>query len=113
MIQPGIYNITLQRRADYSILLEFKDGDGSLINLTDWTAIAQAWDQGRTQKLADFTTEYVNRVQGLIRLRLSYQQTAVFPRQAEYDVLLISPAGLREYYVEGTITASEGYTVAP
>ena len=83
-ISPGIYNISLQRRADYSITLQFKDSNDAAVNLTGWTVAAQAWNQARTSKYADFTVTY--------------------------DVLLTNPSGLKEYYLEGTIYVSEGYT---
>ena len=41
-VQPGTYNITLQRRADYSVLLQFKDSSDAVIDLTGYTAYAQA-----------------------------------------------------------------------
>ena len=41
-VQPGTYNISLQRRADYYVTLQFKDGTGAPINLTDWIAEANA-----------------------------------------------------------------------
>jgi hypothetical protein len=110
MIQPGVYNIKLQRRADYSVLLEFKDANKAVIDLTGWTVAAQVWDQGRSTKYADFSVDYVNRPQGLVRLRLAYSATSTFPNESAYDVLLLNPAGEREYYLEGTILAAEGYT---
>jgi hypothetical protein len=110
MIQPGVYNIKLQRRADYSVELQFKDSDGVALDLTAWNVAAQAWDQGRTTKHADFVIEYVDRFNGRIKLKLTYEQTATFPRELAYDVLLINPQGEREYYLEGSITTSEGYT---
>lgn len=110
MIQPGVYNIKLQRRADYSVLLDFKDANKAVINLTGWTVAAQVWDQGRATKYADFTVDYVDRTQGRVRLRLGYASTTSFPNETVYDVLLISPSGEREYYLEGTILAAEGYT---
>lgn len=112
MIQPGVYNITLQRRADYSVLLDFKDSNKVAINLTGWTVAAQVWDPGRSTKYADFTVDYVNRPQGQVRLRLGYAATTTFPNETVYDVLLIDPNGVREYYLEGTISAQEGYTSA-
>lgn len=111
MIQPGVYNINLQRRADYSVLLDFKDSARAAINLTGWTVAAQVWDQSRSTKYADFSIEYVNRIEGRVRLSLSYSTTATFPNETVYDVLLINPSDVREYYLEGTIVASEGYTV--
>ena len=41
-ISPGTYNISLQRRADYSITLQFKDSNDAAINLTGWTVAANA-----------------------------------------------------------------------
>ena len=65
-VQPGIYNIPLQRRADYSVTLQFKDSTDAAINLTGWTVAAQVWNQGRTTKYADFTVTYTNRATGTI-----------------------------------------------
>jgi hypothetical protein len=110
MIQPGVYNIKLQRRADYSVLLEFKDSNKNALNLTGWTVAASIWDQARSTKYADFITEYDSRPNGRVRLKLSYTNTTILPSETVYDVLLVNPSGEREYYLEGTITTSEGYT---
>jgi hypothetical protein len=109
-ISPGTYNISLQRRADYSVTLQFKDSTGAAINLTGWTVAAQAWNQARTTKYADFTTTYTNRSTGTVAIALTDEQTTTFPDEAYYDVLLTNPSGLKEYYLEGIIYVSEGYT---
>ena len=109
-ILPGGYNITLQRRADYSITLQFKDSTGSAINLTGWTAAAQVWSKDRVTKYADFLVEYTNRATGTIAITLTDTQTTSFPDEAYYDVLLTNQQGLKEYYLEGIVTVSEGYT---
>jgi hypothetical protein len=109
-IQPGQYNISLQRRADYSITLQFKDSTDTAIDLTGWSAAAQAWNQGRTTKYADFTVTYTNRATGTIAIALTDEQTALLPNEAYYDVLLTNNSGLKEYYLEGIIYVSEGYT---
>ena len=109
-ISPGTYNISLQRRADYSITLQFKDSTNTNINLTGWTVAAQAWNQARTSKYADFTVTYTNRSTGTVAIALTDDQTTVFPSEAYYDVLLTNPSGLKEYYLEGIIYVSEGYT---
>ena len=109
-ISPGTYNISLQRRADYSITLQFKDSNDAPINLTGWTVAAQVWNQARTTKYADFTVTYTNRVTGTVTPALTDDQTAIFPDEAYYDVLLTNPSGLKEYYLEGIIYVSEGYT---
>lgn len=109
-IQPGQFNITLQRRADYSIQLQFKDSTGAGINLTGWSVAAQAWDDTRTTKYADFSVSYTNRATGTVALALTDEQTAAFPDQLSYDVLLTNPSGLKEYYLEGLIYTSQGFT---
>jgi hypothetical protein len=109
-IAPGTYNISLQRRADYSVTLQFKDSSNTAINLTGWTVEAQAWNQTRTTKYADFTVTYTNRSTGTVAIALTDTETALFPNEAYYDVLLTNGAGLKEYYLEGIIYVSEGYT---
>jgi hypothetical protein len=109
-VQPGQHNIAIQRRADYDLLLQFKDSNNANINLTGWTAYAQVWNEGRVTKYADFAITYVDRVTGQIKIALTDTQTAAFPNEAFYDVLLEDSGGLRNYYLEGIVYVSEGYT---
>ena len=109
-ISPGQYNFSLQRRADHSITLQFNDSANAAINLTGWTVAAQVWNQGRSTKYADFAVTYTNRVTGTIAIALTDEQTATLPNEVYYDVLLTNPSGLKEYYLEGIIYVSEGYT---
>lgn len=109
-VQPGQHNITIQRRADYDLSLQFKDSADAAINLTGWTAYAQVWNAGRTVKHADFTVTYTNRAAGSISIALTDVQTATLPDEAYYDVLLEDSSGLRNYYLEGIVYVSEGYT---
>jgi hypothetical protein len=109
-VQPGTYNISLQRRADYYVTLQFKDATATAINLTGWTVEAQAWNQQRTTQYADFAVEYTDRVAGTVKISLTDTQTALLPNEAYYDVLLTDTAGLKEYYLEGILYVSEGYT---
>ena len=110
-IQPGTYNMTVQRRADFSLQLQFKDSSDAVINLTGFTVYAQCWDEGRNIKYGDFAITYTNRANGIIDISLTDVQTATFETNTlSYDVMLEDPNGLREYYLEGVITMSEGYT---
>ena len=110
-IEPGTYNFTLQRRSDHTIPLVFKDGNNNAVNLTGFTVAAQVWEQTRTTKFADFSVAYTDRVAGSVSITLTDAQTATFtPEILKYDVLLIDAGGNREYYLEGTIFMSEGYT---
>jgi ABC-type uncharacterized transport system permease subunit len=109
-VYPGTYNIKLQRRADYNVTLRFIDSANANINLTGWTVAAQLWNLDRSTKYADFTVTYTNRTSGTIAIALTYAQTATLPDKAYYDVLLTNPSGLKEYYLEGSVAVSEGYT---
>ena len=109
-VQPGTYNITLQRRADYSVLLQFKDSTGTVINLTGYTAYAQVWNEDRSTKYADFAVAYTSRTNGQITISLTDTQTATFIDELRYDVLLEDGSGNREYYLEGVVFVSQGYT---
>lgn len=109
-VQPGQHNITVQRRADYDLSLQFKDSNNANIDLTGWTAYAQVWNQDRTTKYADFAVTYVDRAAGQIKIALTDALTATFPNEAFYDVLLEDTSGIRNYYLEGIVYVSEGYT---
>lgn len=108
---PGTHDITVQRRADYEMPLVFKDNSDAAINLTGWTVAAQLWNESRATKHADWTVTYTNRAAGSIKIALTDTQTASLPfEELKYDVMLTNQAGLKEYYLEGTVFVDEGYT---
>ena len=110
-VQPGTYNITLQRRADYSAVLQFKDSNGAAIDITGYTVAAQVWDKARTSKSADFSVAYTDRVNGKVTISLSDDQTAAFTAsELYYDVLVTDTADIKSYYLEGIVFIKEGYT---
>jgi NAD dependent epimerase/dehydratase family enzyme len=109
-INPGTWNPKVQRRADWDFDLVFKDSSDAAINLTGYTVASQVWDKPRTSKFADMTVAYTNRAAGTVKISLSKAQTTLLPDTAYYDIKLTNGAGLEEYYLEGKMTVSEGYT---
>ena len=110
-ISPATYDMTVQRRSDHAIQLIFKDSNNDAINLTGFTVASQVYDESRTTLYASFSVTYTNRSAGTVDIALTDTQTATFtPNVLKYDVLLTNPSGLKEYYLEGTIFVSEGYT---
>ena len=110
-IIPGKKNFTVDRRADFPIRLTFKDSSGSAIDLTGYTVAAQVYDESRSTKYADWAITYTDRANGIIDMNLSDTDTATFtPNVLKYDVLLTEPSGSKNYYLEGTLFVSEGYT---
>ena len=109
-ISPASYNIRPQRRADFPLAMVFKDGTGTPMNLNGWTVYAQVWQNDRAAKIADFTVTVTNAAGGAVTLLLPYSVTASLPDECRYDVMLVNPSGLREYYLEGIVRPSQGYT---
>ena len=110
-IIPATKDFTVDRRADFGLRLTFKDSTSSAIDLTGYTVAAQVWEETRTTKYADWTVAYTNRSGGIIDISLSDTDTATFtPSILFYDVLLTEPGGSKNYYLEGKLFISEGYT---
>jgi hypothetical protein len=110
-IAPGTYDMTIQRRSDHSVNFELKDSDGSAVNLTGSTLSSQVWDASRTAKAGDVTITVTNTTGGLFTWKVTDTQTTTFTgEEYKYDILLTNSSGDKEYWVEGTIYMSEGYT---
>ena len=110
-IIPAIKDFTVDRRADFGLRLTFKDSTGTGINLTGYTVAAQVWEETRTTKYADWTVTFANRTSGIVDIKLTDTQTATFsPNELKYDVLLTDGNGDKNYYLQGTLYISEGYT---
>lgn len=110
MTTPAGYNIRPQRRADFELPLRFKDSTDTAVNLTGWTVLAQVWDKARRVQYGAFTVSVPSASNGEVALTLPYTVTATLPNECFYDVMLINPSGLREYYLQGVVRPSEGFT---
>ena len=110
-IAPGTYNMTVQRRSDHSVPIVLKDNSGTAINLTGYTVAAQVWDESRSTKYADWAVTYTDRSAGSFSIALCGSESSSFSADIlAYDVLLVDGSGLKEYYLEGKMFMSEGYT---
>ncbi len=110
-VAPGTYDMTIQRRSDHTVSVTLKDSGGSAVNLTGYTLASQVWDSGRSTKAADATVSVTNASGGAFDWKLTDTQTTGFTAdEYKYDVRLTNPAGLHEYWIEGTIYMDEGYT---
>ena len=110
-IIAGTYDFTVQRRADHTESIRITDSNDNAVDLSGATIAAQVWDKERTGKYADFTIDYTNRTNGEFTMSLTHNQTRQFtPNELVYDLLILNSGGKREYYLEGNIFVSEGYT---
>ena len=113
-ISPALRNFILQRGSDWNEQYIFKstqdDGSEVAMDLSGSSIAAQAWVKEWDVKYADFSVVYDDRPNGKFSLVLTDTQPELFPDELYYDVLLTNSTGLKEYYIEGKITVSEGYT---
>ena len=110
-IAPGTYDMTIQRRSDHAVNFEAKDSNSAAIHLTGYTLTSQVWDSGRTTKAADATMTITNAAGGLFTWKVTDTQTALLTAdEYKYDILFTNGSGDKEYWVEGTIYMSQGYT---
>ena len=110
-VAPGKYDMTIQRRSDHNVSVTLKDSNDSAVNLNGYTIASQVWDTARSAKAADVTISFTNQAGGAFDWKLTDTQTALLTgEEYKYDVQLTNPAGLKEYWLEGTIYMDEGYT---
>ena len=107
-IIAGTYDFTVQRRSDHTESISLTDGNDNPVNLTGFQIASQVYDESRTTLFASFTVDITSASNGTFTLTLSRSQTESFTLN---DVKLKSPSDKQEYYIEGTIFVSEGYTV--
>ena len=100
-------DLTIKRGNDFNQLFEFQQNNGSAMTLVDWTLkseIREKKDRNSTLVIA-FTVYIPTPSNGKIYLKLTDTETAELNRGRKfYDVLLISPSGFDDTYIEGTAT---------
>tara|TARA_B100000927_G_scaffold5738_1_gene4486 strand:+ start:573 stop:926 length:354 start_codon:yes stop_codon:yes gene_type:complete len=114
-IIPALRNFIIQRGSDWRETRIYYnrslDGESKTkMDLTGFTVLATAWDEERFLKYCDFNVVYDDRPNGQFTLKAPKETTEHFPDVLEYDVKLIDPDGNEEFYEEGRINVSEGYT---
>lgn len=107
---PATYNINIPQNASFSMTFQFKGSDGVPLDLTDYTISADIWTANKRQKLADFTTEWIDRTLGKFSINLTAEQTALVSMVGYWDLLVINPAGEKDYWLRGKTALAVGYT---
>lgn len=109
---PVKKNFIFQRRADFVVRFAFKYGSVG-VDLTGYTPYGSVWNFDRSTKFQDLVMTWISQSTGVLEMKLPFAGTISLPDECPYDILLVSPSGLRQYYVEGIFYASEGYTSPP
>lgn len=108
-MKPGRYDIVLPQRATYKVEISLP------IDLTGHSVYAQIWDSDkRRSKIADFTINITDEVDGTFDLVLSWEDTTLIKKPCVWDLLVVNDADQsRDYWLEGSVTIDLGLTVPP
>ena len=107
------YDIVIRKGNDFSEVFEFQNDDSTPMNLTGWTVLSQLrkGKKRESELIVDFTIDIPDPSSGKVYQTLTDAQTdAIAVDIAYYDILLISPSGFDETYVEGTVTINPSVT---
>jgi hypothetical protein len=110
MINPATFDISIQQNASFDLVFQFKNNVGVAIDMTGYTVLAQLWTASKGKKICDFTTTWLNRSTGIVKLSIPYVSTSEIGNDGVWDVLVTNPDGTRDYWVRGNATLVLGYT---
>lgn len=110
MIEPGRYDITIHQGATFLLRLQYRDSQGTAVNMTGYTVAAKLYNRNRSTQLAVFETPWETQTEGKFNLKLSADTTKAITEPGEYDVLVTEPSGNKFYLLEGTALWNPGIT---
>ena len=107
----GTHNITIEKRATFSITLTIKNADGSAYDLSDATLVSQIRNSSSALQ-ASFTTAIVgDSTNGIATLSLTKAQTsALSTAPSSYDLFIDKNDGTSEKLLKGSVTIIENET---
>ena len=108
----GTHNITIEKRATFSITLTIKNADGSAFDLTGATLASQIRLDRSNNLQTAFTTAIVgDPTNGIATMSLSKEQTAALSTSASsYDLFVDKSDGTSEKILKGSVTIVENET---
>jgi len=108
----GTHNITIEKRATFSITLTIKNSDGSAFDLSNSTLASQIRIDSSNALQAAFTTTVVGApADGVATLSLTKTQTSALSTAASsYDLFVDKNDGTSEKLLKGSVTIIENET---
>jgi hypothetical protein len=108
----GTHNITIEKRATFSITLTIKNADGTAYDLSDATLASQIRIDSSNSLQSAFTTAVVGSpTNGIATLSLSKTQTsALSTAPSSYDLFIDKNDGTSEKLLKGSVTIIENET---
>jgi len=108
----GTYNITIEKRATFSITLTFKNADQNPYDFTDSSLASQIRINSSSALQTDFTANIVgDGTSGQVTLSLTKDQTsALSTAPSSYDLFVDKHNGTSEKLLKGSVTILENET---
>ena len=108
----GTHNITIEKRATFSITLTIKNADGSAYDLSDATLVSQIRIDSSNALQASFTTAIVgDSTNGIATLSVTKAQTsALSTAPSSYDLFIDKNDVTSEKLLKGSVTIIENET---
>lgn len=101
-------NIYIDQGASYTIDVDIINANGSIIELTGYTANAQIRKYYTSSNAISFST---NVGSGIVTLSLTANQTSnIVSGRYVYDLIVTSPMGTKTRIVEGIVTVNPSVT---
>lgn len=109
------YNITLDRTADYQLIITIKDKSGDNVDLSDATFYSQIIDTRSKRNMVSFDINKSQATSGAIVMSLSELQTKQLLSnvQYSYDLFMQRPSGSEvdtKRLIYGSVTARQEYS---
>lgn len=104
-------NITLEQGVDFDVTFTVRNKDKTPLNLFGYTAESLVRKHHTSSTTYPFTITFVNRANGVMTLSMTDDQTSELSEgRYVYDVVLLSPSGLKTRVVMGSLLVSPGVT---
>lgn len=110
-----VSNIFIDQGANFEIDVTVSNGDGGVLDLTGYTAVAQLRKTYESSTYIDFSTIIVgDPVNGVITIALTGEQTAALEYgRYVYDMMITSESNIKTRVIEGIATVTPGVTRSP
>jgi hypothetical protein len=102
-------NLTIEQGTDFEIAFTVRNKNGAPLNLLSYTATSSLKKHYTSTTSYPFTVTFVDRTNGRISISMTDTQTdAISGGRYVYDVVLISPTGIKTRALEGFVIVSPG-----
>lgn len=108
MATPSL-NLTIEQKVNFELTITVRNKDGSPLNLLSYTAVSKLRKHYTSTTSYPFTFTFVDRTNGRISLSMDSTLTSTIPEGRHvYDVVLVSPNGLKTRVIQGTAIVTPG-----